>query len=256
MNERKTENIVRSHFNADTAIVRIEEQSSEIAKVSRLLSGSSKHGSGRGRPEFIITFNCNSDFLIVVECKADRHKHESVTGACFSEFAVDGVLAELAQINRNSVVYDNCTGTGGFLISAMKYMVQDAAGDSAKVREIKSRQLLGVEYQAHIYALAVSNMYIHQDGKTGVINGDCFDEQIINQIRNQKPTTGMLNPPYKTGVDEFEFILNNLECLSDGGVCIAIVPMNKAIDKRSKTLTYKRTLLQKHTLEAVFSMPE
>ncbi|KKR24947.1 MAG: N-6 DNA methylase [Candidatus Peregrinibacteria bacterium GW2011_GWE2_39_6] len=142
------------------------------------------------------------------------------------------LFADLAQVNKNSIAYDNCTGTGGFLISAMKKMIADAKGDETKIKEIKSKQLIGTEYQSHIFALAVSNMYIHQDGKTNIINGSCFDEEVIEEVKAKKPTVGFLNPPYKsnkkTDTDELEFILNNLECLVDGGTCVAIVPMQSA----------------------------
>jgi type I restriction-modification system DNA methylase subunit len=170
------------------------------------------------------------------------------------------LFAELAQVNKNSIAYDNCTGTGGFLISAMKYMIKDAEGDGEKIRQIKANQLIGTEYQSHIFALAVSNMYIHQDGKTNILNGDCFDKNVIEQIKAKNPTVGLLNPPYqgnkKTDIDELEFILNNLECLVDGGTCIAIVPMQKALATSGKIAELKKKLLDKHTLEAVLSMPD
>lgn len=170
------------------------------------------------------------------------------------------LFSELAQVNKNSIAYDNCTGTGGFLISAMKKMIADAKGDSEKIKQIKSSQLIGVEWQSHIFALAVSNMYIHQDGKTCIYNGSCFDEDIIEQVKKKKPTVGFLNPPYKsdkkTDTDELEFILNNLECLVDGGTCIAIVPMQSALATSGKVLEFKKKLLEKHTLEAVLSMPD
>lgn len=165
------------------------------------------------------------------------------------------LFAELAQVNKNSIVYDNCTGTGGFLISAMKHMIENAKGDKIKEAEIKSSQLIGVEYQSHIFALAVSNMYIHQDGKTNIINGSCFDLAIINEVKAKKPTVGFLNPPYTIEKDEFKFISNNLNCLVDGGTCIAIVPMRCALISTGKELIYKQDLLSKHTLEAVLSMP-
>ncbi|MBI5229960.1 MAG: N-6 DNA methylase [Candidatus Magasanikbacteria bacterium] len=169
------------------------------------------------------------------------------------------LFADLAQVNKNSIAYDNCTGTGGFLISAMKKMIADAKGDETKIKEIKSKQLIGTEYQSHIFALAVSNMYIHQDGKTNIINGSCFDEEVIETVKAKKPTVGFLNPPYKsnkkTDTDELEFILNNLECLVDGGTCVAIVPMQSALDQGGKGLDFKKKLLEKHTLEAVLSMP-
>ncbi|WP_062428805.1 N-6 DNA methylase [Treponema endosymbiont of Eucomonympha sp.] len=169
------------------------------------------------------------------------------------------LFADLAQVNKNSIAYDNCTGTGGFLIAAMRRMIADAKGDEKKVKEIKAKQLIGTEYQAHIFALAVSNMYIHQDGKTNIMNGSCFDDAIIEAIKAKKPTVGFLNPPYKankkTDTDELEFVLNNLECLVDGGTCIAIVPMQSALVTNGKGVVIKKELLKKHTLEAVLSMP-
>ena len=479
-NEKKTERIVYSHFEKFKDIIHIEEQASDIPKINKLLNNASKKGTGKGRPEFIITYKTNSDFIIVIECKAETTKHESPNRDKYADYAVDGVLlyasylskefdvlaiavsgetlsnlkishflhlknerkatnifgdkllsaqnyldgylkspekfrqdyntllaftkrlneklhtykilesqrslliscilialedeafkvsyakkttpknlanfltktvseqlegasisekklenlniqfgfiksdmslstkdnllkelidqideninqfiktheyfdalgqlyieflryansdkglgivltpphitelfADLAQVNKNSIAYDNCTGTGGFLISAMKRMIEDAKNDTDKIAEIKSKQLIGVEYQAHIFALAVSNMYIHQDGKTNIINGSCFDTEIIEEVKTKKPTVGFLNPPYKgdkkTDIDELQFILNNLDCLVDGGTCIAIVPMQSALATSGKVADFKKMLLQKHTLEAVLSMPD
>jgi len=204
------------------------------------------------------------------------HKYFDVLGQLYIEFLryansdkglgivltpphITELFADLAQVNKNSVAYDNCAGTGGFLISAMKRMIIDAKGDAAKEKEIKMEQLIGTEYQSHIYALSVSNMYIHQDGKTNIINGSCFDDDVIDYIKSKKPTVGFLNPPYKANkkndTEELEFVLNNLECLVDGGTCIAIVPTNCALNSSKKINAIKRRILEKHTLEAVLSMP-
>lgn len=51
-------------------------------------------------------------------------------------------------------------------------------------------------------------------------------------------------------------ILNNLECLVDGGTCVAIVPMQRVLAQKGKVFELKKKLLEKHTLEAVFSMPD
>jgi type I restriction-modification system DNA methylase subunit len=169
-------------------------------------------------------------------------------------------MAKLGEVNKDSVVYDNCTGTGGFLVSAMSLMIEDAKGDQPKIQQIKKDQLVGVEFQAHIFALACSNMFIHQDGKTNIYKGSCFDEDIMHEVKTQHPTVGLLNPPYKADkkkdIEELEFILNNLECLEQGGKCVAIVPMATALAQKGKVLQLKKKLLQKHTLEAVFSMPD
>src|SRR3990167_6098099 len=85
-NERKTESIVRSHFEQFKDLVELEEQASDIPKIDKLLKTASKKGGGKGKPEFLITFKSNSDLLIVIECKADVSKHESKSKDKFSVF--------------------------------------------------------------------------------------------------------------------------------------------------------------------------
>ena len=173
---------------------------------------------------------------------------------------ITSFFAKLAQVNKNSVVYDNCVGTGGFLIAAMKQMIEDTAGDIQAEKRIKQSQIYGVEIQSNIYPLAVSNMYINQDGKSNVILGDCFDEAIIDEIKANRPNVGFLNPPYKAekniDIEELEFVVNNLDCLQQGSTCIAIVPMQSALSVRGNVRELKQRLLSNHTLEAVLSMPD
>ena len=178
-------------------------------------------------------------------------------GIVLTPLHITEFFSELAQVNKKSIVYDNCAGTGGFLISAMKRMVEDAKSDSETIESIKKNQLFGVEVQGEIYTLAVSNMYIHQDGKSNILYDDCFN--VTERIKHKIPNIGFLNPPYKldkaSDTDELEFVLNNLECLVDGGTCIAIVPMQSALAVSGTTFQMKKKLLKKHTLEAVLSMP-
>lgn len=168
------------------------------------------------------------------------------------------LFAELAGVDKNSVVLDNCCGTGGFLISAMKKMLLDAKGDKIQEDSIKEKQLIGIEYQDDIYTLLISNMIIHRDGRTNIFWGDCFNE--IKEVKQKfKPTIGLLNPPYKTkssDIEEFEFILNNLDALESGGTCIAIIPISCVIEKTTVAENLRKRVLEKHTLEAVLSMPE
>ena len=169
-------------------------------------------------------------------------------------------FADVAQLNKKSIIYDNCVGTGGFLISAMKKMVLDARGNSAVINNIKKHQIFGVEIQPSIFTLAVSNMYIHQDGKSNVMQDSCFERAVMSKIKALKPTVGFLNPPYKSDkkkdIEELEFVKNNLDCLHQGGISIAIVPMQSALNSNKKITQIKKDILEKHSLEAVFSMPD
>ena len=94
-NERITEDIVRQHFKDDAVFssVKFEEQKSSNRQIIELLKGKSKSGgSGDGRPEFIISFPTNSNYIIVVECKAKPQNHVSPNRDNAKDFAVDGVL--------------------------------------------------------------------------------------------------------------------------------------------------------------------
>lgn len=181
-------------------------------------------------------------------------------GIVLTPYHITELFSDLAMVNKESIVYDNCAGTGGFLISALSKMIKDAKGDSEKEKQIKNKQLIGVEFQSKIFALACSNMYIHKDGKTNIIKGSCFENDVIEQVKKYKPNVGFLNPPYKADkkkdMEELEFVFNNLEVLERGGTCIAIVPMQSALAQKGKVFELKKRLLQKHTLEAVLSMPD
>ena len=169
------------------------------------------------------------------------------------------LFCELAEINKDSVVLDNCAGTGGFLVSAMKKMLEDAGGDIAKEDSIKKHQLVGIEYDDEIYTLLISNMIVHRDGKTNATLGDCFTID-ADYIKNKfHPTVGLLNPPYKNkgkGIEELEFVLNNLSMLEKGGRCVAIMPISCVNDVTGKSYQLKKKILTHHTLEAVLSLPE
>ena len=168
------------------------------------------------------------------------------------------LFSEIANVNKDSIALDTCTGTGGFLISAMKKMIIDAGADTNKIKKIKLEQIIGIEFQHSIFSLTCSNMYIHGDGRSNLIKGNCFDEKVIEQVKKFKPNVGFLNPPYKSSkedIEELEFILNNLEQLQKGSLCVAIVPTSCMLADSGKELELKEKILKNHTLEAVFSMP-
>ncbi len=168
------------------------------------------------------------------------------------------LFAEITNINKNSIVLDTCTGKGGFLISAMKKMIVDAGGDLEKEKLIKSKQVIGVEIQHSIFSLTCSNMFIHGDGRSNLIKGNCFDRVVIDNIKKYKPNVAFLNPPYKAtknDIEELNFILNSLTLLEKGSLSVTIVPMLCATATNGVKQQLKAKLLKEHTLEAVFSMP-
>ncbi len=168
---------------------------------------------------------------------------------------VTELFVDIAELNVNDVIYDNCCGTGGFLIKAMKKLFELAGNDNEKKKEIKERQLIGIEDRSDMFTYACSNMMMRGDGRSNIYLGDSLNNDIKEKVKIHKPNVGFLNPPYATAISELEFVYQNLECLEKNGLCVAIIPINCVSANSGKDYEWKEKLLEKHTLEAVFSMP-
>lgn len=167
---------------------------------------------------------------------------------------ITDLFSKIAGVSSANKVLDTCCGTGGFLISAMSEMMRKSKTQE-EIDHIKSTCLIGVEQQPNMFALAASNMILRGDGKANLYQGSCFDEAITKEVKKLKADVGMINPPYSQkgeGLHELDFVYHMLNCLKEGGIGIAIVPINCAISPHPM----KETILKEHTLEAVMSMPD
>ena len=139
-------------------------------------------------------------------------------------------------------------------------MIEDAKNDKEKETLIKEKQIIGIEFQDTIFTILASNMYIHGDGRSNLFKGNCFDEEIKQKVIKFTPNILLLNPPYKSDkkndIEEMEFVLNGLNMLSKGGIGVAIIPLSSVIENKKEKIELKKQLLNNHTLEAVFSMPD
>lgn len=170
---------------------------------------------------------------------------------------VTDLFCDLADITSDSYVYDPCCGSGGFLIAAMKRMLDLAGHDSDKKSKIKSEQLIGVERRADMFTYACSNMMFRGDGKSNIYNGDCFN--LEHEIAsNHSANVVFLNPPYDIGnVGQMEFIEHGLKVISPrNGIVVAIVQMSCAIKNDKELIAIKERLLKSNRLKAVISMPD
>ena len=167
---------------------------------------------------------------------------------------ITDLFADLAVLTPQSTVLDICAGTGGFLISAMASMIRNAKNQE-EIDRIKAEGLIGIEQRPDMFALAASNMILRGDGKANLFQGSCFDAAITKEVKLRNVTVGMMNPPFSQkgdGLSELDFVLHLLNCLKEGAIGIAIVPMSCAIGASK----IKEKILENHTLEAVMSMPD
>lgn len=203
--------------------------------------------------------NVYHDFDVVGQFYGEFLKYtagdKKALGIVLTPRHVAELFSLIANVGTQSKVLDICAGTGGFLISAMQHMLRKAVTEDERM-DIRKNQLIGVENNPKMFALAASNMILRGDGKANLHQASCFDDAVIKSIREMKPNVGMLNPPYSQSkgdgrLHELHFVRQMLDCLEPGSVGIAIVPMSCAISRHPA----KELLMRHHTLEAVMSMP-
>ncbi len=148
---------------------------------------------------------------------------------------VTDFMARLAQVNRNSYVWDYAVGSAGFLISAMKLMITDAKEHCTspdefhkKEQKIKLEQLLGIEKLADVYLLAVLNMILMGDGSTNIIHANSLTEydgkygQGVHKGEEFPADVFLLNPPYSAAGKGFVFVEKALSRMTHGRAAVLI----------------------------------
>lgn len=172
-------------------------------------------------------------------------------GQYFTPDHISDLMTELLELNVNSKVLDLACGSGTFLAKCMDKMIKKANNDEEKIKDIKQYQIFGIEKDPNVAGLAIANMLLHKDGKSNIIQDDCF--KAIKELKNKNIDRLILNPPYSKKPVELEFLKLGLDILITGGIGVIIVPLSCAIGQKFRDV--RDELLQKHTLMAVFTAP-
>lgn len=178
---------------------------------------------------------------------------------------VTDLMAKIAEVNMNSYVWDFAAGSGGFLISSMRIMIDDAKKRcnspqllSEKIDKIKHEQLLGVEKLPDIYLLAVLNMILMGDGSSNIIHGNSlttFDgkyEQGDLKGKDYPANVFLLNPPYSASGKGFIFVEKALNKMKNGKAAV-LIQENAGC---GLGLPYTKDILKNNTLLASIHMSD
>lgn len=165
------------------------------------------------------------------------------------------LMIELANLNVDDKVLDTCTGSGAFLMEALEKLVALAKNNDEKLNEIINEQLIGLEIDETLFALACSNMFLHHDGRSKLIFGsslpDDNNSDVIEYIKTLSPQKCIINPPYENN-QPIEFVKQAIDYLQSNGKLIVIMPTPTLNRNRSIT----EELMEKATLDYVIKMPE
>lgn len=191
-------------------------------------------------------------------------------------------MCEVVGINRHSRILDPCCGSGAFLVRAMTEALRDCQTDEER-NTVYNEHIYGIECEEKAFGLATTNMLIHNDGNTNIIQGSCFEKD--DWIKDANIDIVLMNPPYnaqranckkeyvntwkkikkgkKNDKDKdkaedpskgFHFVHHIAKTVKKGKMAV-LLPMQCAIGTDAEIAKFKELMLQENHLDAVFSLP-
>ena len=180
-------------------------------------------------------------------------------------------MCKVAGVCKTSRILDPTCGSGTFLVQAMT-MALNQCETEAERKEVKAHQIYGIEADQNVFGLSTTNMLIHGDGNTNIKCSSCFEED--DWIKNTaKVDVVLMNPPYNASKSQVSeaFAKNWGKTTTDPskGLCfvqyiadtvgkgrlVTLLPMSSAIGLTGVIADIKEKMLDKHSLDAVFSFP-
>jgi type I restriction enzyme M protein len=186
--------------------------------------------------------------------------------------------ADVLGITMKDYLYDPTCGTGGFLVSGLDRVKQSIPFGKKGIESFQQSHIYGIEQEPEIVGLAIVNMIFRRDGKSNIYEGNCFDNYFLKEngeIKKLKKeqylkgkskgveyerffTRTMMNPPFALKEEEYKFVDHAINQMVEGGYLFAILPtsvMTSSNDGQGE-LTWRKNLLEKHTLKAVIKLSE
>lgn len=207
------------------------------------------------------------DVMAIFFNEFNRYKGKSERGQVFTPDHITSFMYRLLDVNQSDIILDAACGSGAFLVKAMCNMIKEAGGvNTKKAKEIKSKQLYGIEFDREIYALACANMLIHKDGKTNLEQLDTRKEEAAEWIRqisvkldgeNQVKgiTKVLMNPPFERAYGCMLIVKTVLDSVPIGTRCAFILP-DKKLETELQDKVYGNKVLKKHKVTTIIKLPE
>lgn len=213
------------------------------------------------------------DLLNLFFTTFNKYVGKSDKNQAFTPDHICDFMSKAVGINRNSRVLDPCCGSGAFLVRAMTDAMDDC--DNEEDREnVKKNQIYGIEYEEGAYGLSSTNMLIHGDGNSNVIQGSMFEKG--QWIKNADINVVLMNPPYnaskkpcnpeyiKTWSSKkkedpskgFHYVEWVARHVTPNCKMAVLLPMQAAIGNSTEIRFFKKKMLDNYTLDAVFSLPD
>ena len=211
------------------------------------------------------------DLLNLFFTTFNKYVGKSDKNQAFTPDHICDFMSKVVGVNKKSRVLDPCCGSGAFLVRAMTDAMDDC--DTEEERDtVKREQIFGIEYEEGAFGLSSTNMLIHGDGNSNVVQDSMFNK--AKWIEDNNINIVLMNPPYNAtkkccdpeytkkwnskkkedpskGLHFVEWVANHV---SNTCKMAVLLPMQAAIGNSGDVKEFKKKMLDKYTLDAVFSL--
>lgn len=191
-------------------------------------------------------------------------------GEFYTPRAVTDFMVKVTQPKLGERIADFACGTGGFLVSALN-ILREQAGESNENKELYNNSVYGVEKKALPHILCVTNMLLHDIDNPTIIHGNTLETDYKEYRKQEKFDLVLMNPPYggneKDSVKaNFPMELRSSETadlfidiimfrLKKNGRCAIVLPDGFLFGTDNAKTNIKKKLLEEFNLHTVVRMP-
>lgn len=116
------------------------------------------------------------------------------SGEFYTPRAVTDFIVKMVDPKIGQTVADFACGTGGFLVSALNHMKEQATDTESN--EILKKSFYGVEKKSLPYLLCTTNMLLHDVNEPNIIRGNSLEKNVRDYEEEDKFDIILMNPPY------------------------------------------------------------
>lgn len=191
------------------------------------------------------------------------------SGEFYTPRAVTDFIVKMVDPKIGQTVADFACGTGGFLVSALNHMKEQA--NDTESNEILKKSFYGVEKKSLPYLLCTTNMLLHDVNEPNIIRGNSLEKNVRDYEEEDKFDIILMNPPYggtekksvqqnfPTELRDSEtadlFMLEILYRLKQNGKVGIVLPDGFLFGNDNTKVAIKKKLMEECNLHTIIRLP-
>lgn len=116
------------------------------------------------------------------------------SGEFYTPRAVTDFIVKMVDPKIGQSIADFACGTGGFLVSALNHMKEQA--NDTESNEILKKSFYGVEKKSLPYLLCTTNMLLHDVNEPNILRGNSLEKNVRDYEEEDRFDIILMNPPY------------------------------------------------------------